>query len=247
MAVIKKDVGLTEYEMFSRYRESGDREMRDEIVQNYIYIAEILSRKFVNRGIEYDDIFQVACMGILYAVERFDPDKGVKFATYATPTVLGEIRRYFRDKGNFIKVPRKLYEIFYKAEKIRRASEGETVSVSELSRILNLPESVINKAYMAGDVAFIKSLEYEAYADGSMSLGNFLACEEDGFMMIENRDFLERCIGMLTEQEREFVDLRYYKEMSQKQIAQKWEVSQMYVSRLERRVLEHFKKNYFKE
>ena len=70
-----------------------------------IYIAEILSRKFINRGVEYDDIFQVACMGILYAVERFDPDKGVKFATYATPTVMGEIRKYFRDKGNFIRIP----------------------------------------------------------------------------------------------------------------------------------------------
>lgn len=247
MAVMKQNADSTEYEMFYKYRQTGDKSLRDEIVNDYIYIAEILSRKFVNRGIEYDDIFQVACMGILYAVERFDPDKGVKFATYATPTVMGEIRRYFRDKGNFIKVPRKLYEIFYKAEKIRRANEGEAVTVSELSRILNIPEKVINKAYGVGDTAFIKSLEYEAYADGGMNLGNFLACEEDGFMMIENHDFLTRCIEMLSEQEQEFVDLRYYKEMSQKEIAKIWGVSQMYVSRLERRVLEHFKKNYFKE
>ena len=100
MAVVKPEIKTTEYEMFSRYRETGDIALRDEIVSSYIYIAEILSRKFINRGVEYDDIFQVACMGILYAVERFDPDKGVKFATYATPTVMGEIRKYFRDKGN---------------------------------------------------------------------------------------------------------------------------------------------------
>lgn len=117
MAVVKPEIKTTEYEMFSRYRETGDIALRDEIVSSYIYIAEILSRKFINRGVEYDDIFQVACMGILYAVERFDPDKGVKFATYATPTVMGEIRKYFRDKGNFIRIPRRLYEIFYKAEK----------------------------------------------------------------------------------------------------------------------------------
>ena len=104
MAVVKPEIKTTEYEMFSRYRETGDIALRDEIVSSYIYIAEILSR-----------IFQVACMGILYAVERFDPDKGVKFATYATPTVMGEIRKYFRDKGNFIRIPRRLYEIFYKA------------------------------------------------------------------------------------------------------------------------------------
>ena len=66
----------------------------------------------MNRGVEYDDIFQVACMGILYAVERFDPNRGVSFATFATPTVMGEIRHYFRDKGNFIRVPRKLYKVF---------------------------------------------------------------------------------------------------------------------------------------
>ena len=113
MAVVKPEIKTTEYEMFSRYRETGDIALRDEIVSSYIYIAEILSRKFINRGVEYDDIFQVACMGILYAVERFDPDKGVKFATYATPTVMGEIRKYFRDKGNFIRIPRRLYEIFY--------------------------------------------------------------------------------------------------------------------------------------
>ena len=91
MAVVKPEIKTTEYEMFSRYRETGDIALRDEIVSSYIYIAEILSRKFINRGVEYDDIFQVACMGILYAVERFDPDKGVKFATYATPTVFQDV------------------------------------------------------------------------------------------------------------------------------------------------------------
>ncbi|MCX7715627.1 MAG: sigma-70 family RNA polymerase sigma factor [Clostridia bacterium] len=247
MAVVKETTRFTEYSRFDLYRKTKDKALRDELVQSYIYIAEILSRKFVNRGIEYDDIFQVACLGILYAVERFDPSKGVRFATYATPTVLGEIRRYFRDKGNFIKVPRKLYEIFYKAEKIRRATEGETMSVSELSRILNLPREVVEQAYEVGDSAFIQSLEHEAYADGTLTLSNLIGYEDDSFVMIENNDFLSCCLNALTEKEQEFVHLRYYKEESQKSISQKWGVSQMYVSRMERKVLEKLKNLYFKD
>ena len=84
---------LSEYELFSEYRRTKDTALRDEIVESYIYIAEILSRRFINRGIEYDDIYQVACMGVLQAVERFDPDRGIKFASYATPPVFGEIRK----------------------------------------------------------------------------------------------------------------------------------------------------------
>lgn len=247
MAVMKENANSTEYEMFHKYRETKDKKIRDDIVQNYIYIAEILSRKFVNRGIEYDDIFQVACMGILYAVERFNPDKGVKFATYATPTVLGEIRRYFRDKGNFIRVPRKLYEIFYKAEKIRRANEGGNISTEELSRMLDLPEKEVKKAYHVGDVAFIKSLEYEACADGGVTFSNFLACEDNNFVMIENHDFIMKCMETLKDREKEFVKLRYYEEKSQKEIAKIWGVSQMYVSRMERKILEQFKNMYFKD
>ena len=116
MAAQLKEINTNEYDLFSEYRKSGSTELRNKIVNLHIYIAEILSRRFIDRGIEYDDIFQVACMGLIYAVERFDPDRGVKFATFATPTVLGEIRRFLRDKAKCIKIPRKMYEIFCKAE-----------------------------------------------------------------------------------------------------------------------------------
>ena len=97
MAVLKQKTYNKECELFSEYRQTGDKKLRNEIVEKYLYIAQILSKRFVNRGIDYDDIYQVAVLGIIYAVDRFDPDRGVAFATYATPTVLGEIRRYFRD------------------------------------------------------------------------------------------------------------------------------------------------------
>lgn len=231
--------------MFSRYRETGDTRLRDEIVSSYIYIAEILSRKFVNRGVEYDDIYQVACMGILYAVERFDPDRGVKFATFATPTVMGEIRKYFRDKGNFIRIPRRLYEIFYKAEKIRRMSGS--ISRGEIARILNIPETLLDSVYEIGDASFIKSLEYEAYADGEISLSNVVGVEDKNYLMIEDKDFVASCMERLNEKEREFVRLRYYEEKSQKEISEIMNTSQMQISRMEKKVLKKFRGMYFRD
>ncbi|MCC8160898.1 MAG: sigma-70 family RNA polymerase sigma factor [Oscillospiraceae bacterium] len=245
MAVVKPEIITSEYEMFSRYRETKDTQLRDEIVSSYIYIAEILSRKFVNRGVEYEDIYQVACMGILYAVERFDPDKGVKFATFATPTVMGEIRKYFRDKGNFIRIPRRLYEVFYKAEKIRRMSEG--ISREEIARILNIPEKTLETIYELGDTSFIKSLEYEAYADGEMSLSNVVGVEDKNYLMIEDRDFVNFCMNHLSESEREFIKYRYYDEKSQKEISVIMNTSQMQVSRMEKKILKKLKNLYFKD
>ena len=245
MAIVKPEIITSEYEMFSRYRETGDVNLRDEIVASYIYIAEILSRKFVNRGVEYDDIYQVACLGILYAVERFDPDRGVKFATFATPTVMGEIRKYFRDRGNVIRIPRRLYEVFYQAEKVKRMSGG--VSRQETARILNIPETLIDSVYETGDASFIKSLEYEAYADGEISLSNVVGVEDRNYLMIENKDFVASCMERLTEEEREFVNLRFYEEMKQKEISELKNISQMQVSRMEKRILKKFRSMYFKD
>ncbi|MCH5211062.1 MAG: sigma-70 family RNA polymerase sigma factor [Oscillospiraceae bacterium] len=245
MAIVKPEIMTSEYEIFSRYRETGDVDLRDEIVASYIYIAEILSRKFVNRGVEYDDIYQVACLGILYAVERFDPDRGVKFATFATPTVMGEIRKYFRDRGNVIRIPRRLYEVFYQAEKVKRMSGG--TSRQEMARILNIPETLVDSVYETGDASFIRSLEYEAYADGEISLSNVVGVEDRNYLMIENKDFVASCMERLTEEEREFVNLRFYEEMKQKEISELKNISQMQVSRMEKRILKKFRSMYFKD
>ena len=245
MAAQLKTVTESEYTLFAEYRKSGDVELRNRIVNAYLYIAEILSRRFINRGIEYDDIFQVACMGILYAVERFDPDKGVKFATYATPTVMGEIRKYFRDKGNFIRIPRRLYEIFYKAEKIKRVSSE--ISQEEIARILNIPEKLLENVYEVGDTSFIKSLEYEAYADGELNFSNLIGIEDSNFLMIEDKDFIKYCMSRLSADERKFIEYRYYDEKSQKEISEIMGISQMQVSRMEKRTLKKLRNLYFRD
>lgn len=235
-----------EYKKFSLYRKTRAESLRDELVNTYLYIAEILSKKFVNRGIDYEDIYQVACMGILYAVERFDPDKGVQFASFATPTVLGEIRKYFRDKGSFIKVPRKLYEIFRKAEKIKRSMNGAKTSDGEIAQLLGLDEAEVREAYKTGSAPITLSMDQEEYGDGDITLANVLGREDDGFVMIENKDFFDSCINGLDAREREFVTLRYYDELSQKQIAERWGRSQMYVSRMEKKVLKYMRDAYFR-
>ena len=246
MALKKPDTELSEYELFYEYKRTRDKDLRNSIIESYTYIAEILSRRFINRGVEYDDIYQVACMGIIHAVDRFDPDRGVKFATFATPTVLGEIRKYFRDRGFFIKIPRRLYEVFYKAEQIKRSKAGE-MSISEIARILNLPERVVAEAAALGDGSFMRSLEQEAHADGALNLSNVLGVEDSSFLMIENKDFIKYAVSCLTSTEREFIDCRYSREMSQKEISERLNVSQMQVSRMERKVLKKLRDLYFRD
>lgn len=236
-----------EYELFNEYKKSKDINLRNKIADKYMYIAEILSKKFVNRGLEYEDIYQVACMGVLYATERFDPERGIRFASFATPTVLGEIRKYFRDKGSFIKIPRKLYTIFYKAERIRRGLASENNTPEEVARILNLPLDTVLEAYEIGDSSFVRSLEQEAFADGTMTLSNMIGKDDNDFLMVENREFLSYCLKQLSKKELEFIKMRYTCEMTQKEISEKWQVSQMKVSRFEKRLLKKLKMMYFRD
>ena len=184
-------------------------------------------------------------MGVLYAVERFNPDRGVRFATFATPTVLGEIRNYFRDKGNFIKIPRRLYEIFYKAEQLKRKQND--ASDEEIARILGISDRDMKKLREIGDFSFIKSLEYEAYADGELALSEVLGAEDNHILMLEDREFLSSCKKLLSEIEREFIEMRYSDELSQTEIAHRLGVSQMQVSRIEKNILKKLRDMYFKE
>lgn len=239
-----------ERELFLSYSENHDEKARDELIERYVYIAEIIAKKFTrnnrtyNNGIEYDDIYQVACVGLIYAIDRFDPDKGVKFASFATPTIVGEVRRYFRDKGFFIKVPNRLYEIFRKAERIKR-TEGES-SVCDMARILGVTEDVVREAYKTGDTAFVRSLESEFLgSDDSLVLADTLGKEEKSFLVIENSDFIDYCTRHLDSDEREFVNLRYYRELNQRQIGEIMNMSQMQVSRFEKKVLKKLRKMYF--
>lgn len=223
--------GISEDTLFGEYIKTKDKKLRDEIFSRYEYIAQISAKRFCGRGIDYDDLYQVACIGLLLAVERFNPGRGVKFTTFATPTVLGEIKRYFRDKGNFIRVPRRLYEIFTKAHRIRLASASAAAEEADAA------ESVMPQ---------IVSLENDTLGE-DVRFEHTLGCTDEGFLMVEDKDFVNRCLEALSEIERKFIHKRYYEEKSQKQIASDMGVSQMYVSRMERRVLKKLRDMYFKD
>lgn len=242
---------MDETELFREYRESGDIKIRDEIVESYVYIAKIMANKFVknkrayNNGIDYDDVYQVACLGLIYAADRFDPDKGVKFVTFATKTVIGEIHRYFRERGMFIHIPYRLYDVFMRAERIKR-NESDTTE-ENMARILGVSEETLKEAYISGGAGFVKSLESELMNDDDkpVKLMDTIGYEDSSFLVIENSDFIDYCRKQLTDEENRFIQLRYYDGLSQKAIGEKMGMSQMQISRFEKKILKKLRYVYF--
>ncbi len=113
-------------ELFKRYKETGDVAIRNQIAEKYLYIAEILAKKFVGRGVPYDDLYQEASCSLLHAIERFDPTQGVRFSTFATPSITGELKNYFRDKTRMVKLPRRLNELSIAVKKYCNDAIRET-------------------------------------------------------------------------------------------------------------------------
>ncbi|MBE7036829.1 MAG: sigma-70 family RNA polymerase sigma factor, partial [Ruminococcaceae bacterium] len=211
-----------EQELFARYQSSGDTSLLAEIMTTYSYITEILARRFTGRGIEFDDIYQSASIGLMNAVKRYNPSRGTRFSTFATPTILGEIKRLFRDKGNCIRIPRRLYETFVKANKIRNEElmkNGKMPTADELAQALDVPIEQIMQALHWGDHKEIHSLDY-ILNDQDTILSDCIGAEDNEFLMIENKDFVESCIRSLPEKEQEFIKFRFYDEMTQTEIAQ---------------------------
>ncbi|MBE7035206.1 MAG: sigma-70 family RNA polymerase sigma factor [Ruminococcaceae bacterium] len=235
-----------EQALFLQYQSTKDKALLSEIMETYSYITEILSRRFVGKGLEYDDIYQSASIGLMHAAKRFDPARGVRFVTFATPTILGEIKRLFRDKGNCIRVPRRLYEIFSRANKLRNeelVKTGKLPDRSELSQALGISVEQLAQALYWGDNQTIQSLEQPVEGQEAI-LADCIGMEDNEFLMIENRDFVESFLKTLSAQEQEFVKLRFYEEMTQTQIAQKMNTSQMNISRMEKKVLAHLRGMY---
>jgi RNA polymerase sigma-B factor len=236
---------MDDVELFTQYINTHDVKYRNMIVSKYLNLADFLSKKFVNRGVEYDDIYQVGCMALIKAVERFSPDKGVKFVSFATPTILGEIKRFFRDKSSAIKIPRRLYEA---RQGLNNARDELTQKLSrvpradEMAEYMGISVETVLEIIEAGNSNSIKSLDQSVYQDNDSDFGDTLGYDEKTYDKIENRDFLEKALTMFGDVEREFITLRYIKNYTQKQIAEQFGVSQMYISRMEKKILDRFRK-----
>lgn len=232
-------------QLFIKYRDNPTVENRNEIVNKYLYLAEIISKKFLNRGIEYDDIYQVACIALIKAVERFSPDKGVKFVSFATPTIVGEIKRFFRDKASTIRIPRRIYEAYQKVNSARDHLYQElqrAPRVDEIASYLNISEETVLEITESWNAHNIQSFDQTIYSDDDVEFHETIGVDDRTFEKIENRDFLEKGLSRFNETEKEFIRMRYFNNKTQKEIAEKLGVSQMYISRLERKVLDKFRK-----
>ena len=142
-------------ELFLEYYKTKDQDLRTILIEEYLYIAEILSRKYIGKGIDYDDIYQVASIGLIYSVDRFDPTKGYEFSSFATPTIIGEIKKYFRDKGWTIRVPRRIQELSKKIMIAKNKLSQEyqrTPTVEEIAEFLNASSEEIIESMEASKV-----------------------------------------------------------------------------------------------
>jgi len=231
-------------ELFLEYNSGRSIAVRNEIVGRYLYLAEIISKKFLNRGLEYEDIYQVACMALIKAVERFDVEKGVKFVSFATPTIIGEIKRYFRDKGSVIRIPRRIYEVYQKVgyareeliQKLHRAPR-----VDEIADYLNISEETVLEIIESSNAYNIQSFDQAMFSDDDLELHETIGADDSTFERIENRDFLEKSMNRFNDSEKKFIQMRYFEGKTQKEIAEALGVSQMYVSRLEKKVVNKFR------
>ncbi|HPD01312.1 MAG TPA: SigB/SigF/SigG family RNA polymerase sigma factor [Acetivibrio sp.] len=231
--------------LFEKYKETESVEIRNEIVSRYLYLADIISKKFLNRGIDYEDIYQVASIALIKAVERFEPQKGVKFISFATPTIIGEIKRFFRDKASVIRIPRRIYELYQKVNNAREHLTQELQRpprVDEIAGYLDITEEKVLEIIESNNVHNIQSFDKNAYTDDDVMLYETVGQDDKTFEEIENKDFLKKSIDNFNDAEKEFIQMRYFGNMTQKDIARKFGVSQMYVSRLEKKVLERFRR-----
>ncbi len=231
--------------LFIRYRENPVTANRNEIVDRYLYLADIISKKFLNRGIDYEDIYQVACLALIKAVERFSLDKGVKFVSFATPTIIGEIKRFFRDKGSVIRIPRRIYEIYRKVNQARDYLSQElnrNPRVDEIAKYLNISEESVLEIIESWNAYNMQSFDQNAFTDDDLELHETIGEEDGSFERIENMDFLKKSLDKFNQAEKEFIYMRYFDNKTQKEIADKFGVSQMYISRLERKIIEKFRK-----
>lgn len=228
-------------EMFRELREVSDdsaqfARQRARIVQRCLPLADHIARRFEGRGEARDDLVQVARVGLVNAVNRFDVDAGSDFASYAVPTIMGEVRRHFRDNGWSVKVPRRLKELHLRlgaatAELSQRL--GHAPTPSELAAELGMAREEVVEGLIAGSSYNTLSIDSGGSGDDeSPAIADTLGSQDDALEQIENREALRPLLATLPERERTVLILRFFESMTQSQIAERVGISQMHVSRL---------------
>lgn len=227
-------------ELLRRYRELGDADAREELIERHMPLVRSLARRYIGRGEALEDIEQVGAIGLIKAIDRFEPAREVSLGTYATPNVVGEIKRHFRDKGWAIRVPRALQEL---NASMSRAIErltvvlGRSPSIAEIAAELETTPEQVLEAMEVGSAYSTVSLSTGPAGDEELDPLETIGEEDAGFARSEDRAALEPALDRLPPREREILRMRFEDGLPQTQIAQRVGLSQMHVSRLIRRSL----------
>ncbi|HEV3475393.1 MAG TPA: SigB/SigF/SigG family RNA polymerase sigma factor [Actinomycetota bacterium] len=227
------------------FRRLPEPEARDELTRIYQPLAEYLARRFFGRGEPIEDLIQVANIGLLKAIDRFDLSREVKFSTYATATVVGELKRHFRDKGWALRVPRRLQEAGMKVG--RAVSElsqdlGRAPTIREIAQRTELSDEEVLEAMETAHAYTTASLDAPTDEDGATSIDR-LGAEEEMFEQLEGWTSLAPAIQELPQRERTILYLRFFRGLTQTQIADELGISQMHVSRLLARTLRDLRRS----
>ena len=230
------------HELFRRYKEEGDVEAREKLVMSHMNLVRFLANKFKNRGEPLDDLIQVGYLGLLKAIDRFDPSRGLEFTTYATPTIMGEIKRHFRDKGWSDRVPRRLQEL---SAKVNQATDVLTTElqrspkIDEIAEYLDASVDEVLEAMESSSAYSSVPLEGTGNNDNddAPSVLDRYATEDSALNFTDDRLIIQEALKGFSPREREVIDLRFLQGMTQIEIAEQLGISQVQVSRLLRRTL----------
>ncbi len=231
--------GEQSLDQFREYRCTRDRALRNRLVDEHRPLAVWLARKFTNRGEPFDDLIQVAQVALIHAVERFDPDRNIRFATFAAATISGELKRHFRDRTWAVRVPRRAQELHLRiGPAIAELSQalGRTPTVVDLASELGVDEDAVLRAMDVGHAYRSDSLDLE-WIDNDTLNPEQVGDADPGFDAVEGRDLVEQLLGTISARDRRILVLRFFDEMTQAEIGREVGVTQMHVSRVITRAL----------
>ena len=226
--------------LLERYAASRDPALRDELFEHYLPLARAVARKFSGRGVETEDLEQVAGMALLKALERFDPARGFRFVTYAVPTITGDVRNYLRDKSGLMRMPRdmrqRLYQMTQEQERFEREHLRTPTAVELSERMGIAPEEFLALLALRTQNEAV-SLDTPVGEEGDTQLSDLLGSADDRFERMERSEWAQWLLSKVSDTERELLTLRYRDGLGQRETARRLGISQMQVSRLERRAL----------
>jgi RNA polymerase sigma-B factor len=227
--------------LLRRYHHEGDLEARGQLIEQYMSLVRSLARRYASRGEPLDDLVQIGAIGLIKAIDRFDLDRNVELTTYATPNIIGEIKRHFRDRGWAVRVPRGLQELNVRLSRLvdqLTVQLARSPTIAELASEAGVDEEEVLEALESGRAYATLSLSGGGGDDDDLDPLESIGTEEHAYEVAEHRTLLAPGFKALGERERRILQLRFFEGLTQSQIAQRIGISQMHVSRLIRRSLE---------